>query len=138
VRRYVLGLGSAVLATFGLVSACGSSSDSSTCDCIEPTITIAIPVDVATSASTPQLGGSACTNVTPVCTNPTGGCSQYEFQANAAGICDITVPIDNTVFATAINIVANTGCCSGFFASPASAANVIVPEPGSAEDGGTD
>ncbi len=137
-RGYLLGLGSALLATFGLASACGSSSPTSTCDCIEPTITLAIPADIATLASAPELSGTACTGVKASCTNATGGCSQYAFQANAAGTCEITVPIDNTVFTAAITIVSNTGCCSGFFPSPASAASVIVPEPGPTEDGGTD
>jgi hypothetical protein len=135
-KRYVFGLVSAAGAAFGLASACGSSS--STCDCNTPTITIAIPPDIAASASTPELSGTACTNVTAVCTNPTGGCSQYQFEANADGTCDITVPIGNTVFTTSITIVSNSGCCSGFFPADAGAANVNVPEPGPTEDGGTD
>lgn len=136
-KRYVLGLASAAAAAFGLVSACGSSS-TSTCDCIEPTITIAIPVDIAASASAPELSGTACTNVKAVCTNPSYSCTQYQFEANAAGTCDITVPLGNTVFTTSIAITSNSGCCSGFYPADAGAANIIVPEPGPTEDGGTD
>jgi hypothetical protein len=137
-KRYLFGLASAAVATFGLASACGSSGSTSTCDCNTPTITIAIPIDVAASASAPELSGAACTNVKAVCTNPTSGCAQYEFEANAAGTCEITVPLGNTVFTTSITIISNSGCCSGFFPADAGAANVIVPEPGPTEDGGTD
>jgi hypothetical protein len=118
-----------------LVTACSSNSGGA-CDCADPAITITIPTDIAPSTSAPMLSGTACANVQATCTKQAGGCSEYQFDANATGTCHVIVPVGDTTYTADITFIAATGCCTGYVASPASAANIDVPEPVASEDGG--
>ena len=120
----------AVLAAVLFSPSCSSAG--ATCDCADPSITIDIPADVASSVTSVSVTGSACTNVTPTQTNKTNGGTAYTFTANAGGQCTITVDYDGTAFSDTVTIVAQSGCCAGYYASPISAAQVDVPEPGDA------
>lgn len=122
----------APFASFVSSSACSSAGE---CDCGPTTISIQVPADIASSltAANIQLGGPACTNAAITCANQTNGCTAYDFSAVAAGECDIQVTTPSTVFTDTIQIVAQTGCCAGYYPSPSSDNTVDVPEP---EDGG--
>ncbi len=115
------------------VVAVGGCSANSACDCASPQITISVPSDIASSLSDADvvLSGPACTNVPVTCANQTNGCTAYDFTANGAGECDITVHTPSGDFQQALTIVAQTGCCAGFY--PTGSSTVDVPE---AEDGG--
>jgi hypothetical protein len=115
-----------------LLAAPGCSSAGATCDCADPQITINVPADIASSITVAsiQLSGPACTNLTPTCTNQTNGCTAYGFTPNGAGACAIVVDGNGTSFTDTVNVVSQTGCCAGYYPSPASAAQVDVPEPG--------
>jgi hypothetical protein len=120
----------------GLVPGCSGSGD--TCDCPDTTITITVPADVASSVTAVNLTGAACTGLTATPKNQTNGGTAYAFAASAAGTCSIDVVFaDGTTFDDELTILRQTGCCAGFVASPASAAQVQVPEPdASAGDAG--
>jgi hypothetical protein len=119
------------LAALMLPAACTTAN--AVCDCTSPLVTINIPVDIAASVTGVVLSGPACTGVTPSCANQTNGCTAFDFKANAAGECNIEVDKASGVFTATVKIVAQTGCCAGFYPESASAAIVDVPEPG---DGG--
>jgi 2-phospho-L-lactate guanylyltransferase (CobY/MobA/RfbA family) len=129
----------AVLAAFaglgaaGLAPAGGCGSSGATCDCADPAITVHVPSDVAASVTSVTLSGAGCTGVTAAPTNQINGGTSYAFTANGIGTCTIDVTFaSGTSFSDDLSIVQQTGCCTGFYASPVSAADVEVPEPGDA------
>jgi hypothetical protein len=70
------------------------------------------------------------------CTNATNGCTTYRFAAVQAGACHVDVSFaTGATFAADMTMVTSTGCCTGFYASPLSAAQIDVPEPGDAGGG---
>ena len=126
-------LGAAVLALAPASAlAPGCSSNGAECDCVDPGITIDVPADIASSVGAIRLSGAACTGASITITNMTNGGTEYRFDANAAGTCNVEVDSPLGTFTDAITIVAATGCCSGFYASPISAAVIEVPELGDA------
>jgi hypothetical protein len=127
-------IASAVFCSSVAAASAGCGTNGESCDCADPQITINVPADIASSITIDaiQLSGPACTDVTPTCTNQTNGCTAYAFTANAAGACIIQVNGAGTAFNDQLTIVAQTGCCTGFYPSSSSAAQVDVPEPGDA------
>ncbi len=122
------GLGAAIFVPAG-----GCSSSGATCDCTDPAITVHIPGDIAASVSSVNLSGAGCSGATATATNQTNGGTAYSFNASGIGTCTIDVVFANgTSFSDDLTIVQQTGCCAGFYASPVSAADVDVPEPGDA------
>jgi hypothetical protein len=122
------GLGAATFVPAG-----GCSSSGATCDCTDPAITIHVPEDVAASVTSVSLSGAGCAGLTATPTNQTNGGTAYSFTANGIGTCTIDVAFaSGTSFSDDLTIVQQTGCCAGFYASPVSAADVDVPEPGDA------
>lgn len=103
------------------------------CDCASPLVTVNIPADIASSVTNVALSGAACAGITPHCANQTNGCTAFDFTPTAAGDCDIEVDKASGTFTTTVKIVAETGCCPGFYPESAAAGSVDVPEPG---DGG--
>ena len=130
-RRVLAAIGAAALL---VALAVDCSSTSAACECVEPGITIKIPADIAASvpASGPRLSGTACATATVSCENQTGGCTQYRVLPSAAGTCHIEVDSVGGTFVADVTVIASSGCCSGLYASPMSAADVDVPEPGDA------
>jgi hypothetical protein len=118
------------LVTFATAGGCGSPD--ATCDCADPQVTISIPEDIAASVTSVTLLGPACTNVQPTASNMLNGGTTYAFVATAANTCTITVAHAGETFTDTITFTQTTGCCAGFYASPLSAAQVDVPEPGDA------
>lgn len=93
-------------------------------------IELHIPADIAAAAEAPTLTGSCASNKV-TCTQQAagGGCTLYTFSPNAAGTCTITVDFTTgRVFTADVKVSQTTGCCAGFYAQPASAADVEVPE----------
>jgi hypothetical protein len=108
-----------------------SSAPSSECDCVDNTVQIHIPADLAAAAEAPVLS-MTCAAETLTCTQEAsaGGCETYAFTPTVAGP-DCHIEIDFTtghVFTADLQIVQETGCCAGFFVDPISAADVEVPE----------
>jgi hypothetical protein len=112
-------------------TACSGGSGP-TCDCVDPALTVAIPADIASSVTGVELSGNACAGVTPECAQQAEGCSLYRFDAIAAGNCHVEVDSASGVFTADVTITQMTGCCAGLYATPESAASILVPEP----DGG--
>ncbi len=117
------------LSTILTTAACSSVGETS-CECVDPTISIHIPGDRAAAASKPALSG-ACAGAALVCNQQAtgGGCTLWQFAPSKAGpSCAIDIDFaTGTTFHTDIQIVQETGCCSGFYAQPISAADVEVP-----------
>ncbi len=116
----------------GVVAACNSTADDTTCDCAETAIVVNVPVDIAPSITGVTLGGTACIGISAVCSNFAGGCSQWRFRPDAVGTCHVEIDSAKGAFVSDITITQGTGCCNGLYASPESAATINVPEP----DGG--
>ncbi|MEO8798728.1 MAG: hypothetical protein ABI551_12650, partial [Polyangiaceae bacterium] len=89
-----------------------------------------IPADRAAAASKPVLSG-VCAGADLVCNQQatSGGCTLWQLSPSKAGpSCAIDIDFaTGTTFHTEIQIVEETGCCSGFYAQPISAADVEVP-----------
>jgi hypothetical protein len=123
----------AALLAAGIVAIACSSANTE-CDCADPAITLSIPSDVAPSVTAVHLTGPACEGVDPTCTNQAGGCSQYRFDAKAAGICNVEIDFaTGRTFQAQLTLAGSSeSCCAGFYPSPASAGQIAVPSP----DGG--
>jgi hypothetical protein len=121
-----LARGASLALAFSPVAACTSASP--TCDCVDPALTVTIPMDLAASVTGIQLSGTACTGVNAVCTNQAGGCSQYSFEANHVGDCHVEVESVSGVFEVDVTITQMTGCCAGLYATPESSASIVLPE----------
>jgi hypothetical protein len=127
-------LGPSAAVGLGTLLTMSCSSNGPTCDCADPTLTLEVPADIAPSVTAVALSGTACTGVSAACADGTETCSTRRFAAAAAGTCHIEVDFaGGTAFIDDVTIQATTGCCAGFYATPASAAQIDVPEPG---DGG--
>jgi hypothetical protein len=130
----VLARGASLALAFGVaVMACTNDGSPEECSCDDSALTITIPADLALSVTGVQLSGTACTGVNAVCTNQGAApCLQYRVEANAAGTCNVEVDSANGAFPAEVTITQTTGCCAGFYATPESAASIVVPE----SDGG--
>ena len=99
------------------------------CDCVDPTLHVRVPPDLAGAAMGVILGG-ACADQRVSCTMASGsGCAEYAFSASMPGTCHLDMDfLTGRRFSADIKIVHTAGCCSGFFAEPPSAGDVQVPE----------
>lgn len=130
------------LAIGGLAFAACSSATQPECDCIDPSLKISVAPESAAAVLDVRLSGEACGSAKVTCAQEgIGGCASWRFAATAAGTCHIDVDfVSGTTYARDISIVQTTGCCSGFFPSPASAGeiDVTVPPGGVTDAGGQD
>ncbi len=117
----------------GPLAACGTSS--AVCECEDPTLHVAIPQDLASSATIPVLSG-ACAGESVSCSKLAGGgCAEYAFVSHKAGACHLDLDFaTGRRFSADVKIAESAGCCAGFFAEPPSAGDIQVPEM----DAGTD
>ena len=128
-----LALGAGIAVLGGATGGCSSATTQ--CDCADPAITVSIPSDIAPSALPLKVTGAACTGAEPTCVNQTGGCSEYRVLASGAGVCELEVDFaTGRVFQATVTVTASSdACCTGFYPSPASAGQIVVPSP----DGGS-
>lgn len=105
------------------------------CDCEDDALILDVPEADSPDVSDVRLSGNACAGVTPACVNQTHGCSQYRFEAIAAGTCHVDVFFaSGGTFSADVSIGESTGCCTGFYASPPESREIAVEYP--ADDAG--
>ena len=107
--------------------ATASCSATSTCDCINPGVTLHVPVSVAAPGDSVAPSGPACSGVTASCAQPSGGsCLAWSVVPVAAGDCHIVVNHSGLQFVADVTIKQDTGCCAGFYADPAGSGDLQV------------
>jgi hypothetical protein len=105
-----------------------------------------VTIETGATAETTELvpSGPACATAAVTCTSDAGAaCAAYQVIPNASGNCVIDVYFSGgTTDEQDVNIVHDTGCCSGFYPDPPSAGDVDFPAPGGdgspGHDGGAD
>lgn len=119
----------AVLPAFALL-ACGTSSTE--CLCADRSIHVKVPDARAASVLDVATSGAACVAAKPTCaaTNGAGACTSYRIAPTTSGPCHVDVDFSagGPRFSADLRVVAVGGCCAGFVADPASAADVDVPD----------
>jgi hypothetical protein len=128
----------AAASILGTALACDEGSGTE-CACTPQGFTVTI--ETGATAQTTQLvpSGPACTMATVTCTSDDGGpeCTAYRVIPTASGTCVIDVYFGGgTADEQDVNIVHDTGCCSGFYPDPPSAGDVDFPAPGAPGDAG--
>jgi hypothetical protein len=132
-------LGAAVAAFVGWASlAC--HDDATECDCLAPGFTITVEPGGPEEAVMVIPSGPACADAGVTCETPTSlGCTAYRVVPTAEGDCHVDVYFSGgTDDSDDVNIVEETGCCSGFYPDPPSAGQVDLPPPGTPADAGRD
>jgi len=111
------------------------------CDCADPSLRVSVPPESAAGVTEVRASGTACDGVPVTCAQQgIGGCASWRFAAAAAGTCHVEVLFaSGKTYARDVTIQHTDGCCSGFYASPVSAADIeVTPPANSAADGGAE
>jgi hypothetical protein len=102
---------------------------------VDPAIRVRVKAERAAQVSSVALSGAACAGANAACeAQGASGCTTYAFRATAQGKCvvDVYSSAGPPTFHAELSALAG-GCCGGFYADPASAADIDVP---SASDAG--
>jgi hypothetical protein len=109
----------------------GCSSDPGIeCSCADPTVTVVVPSDRASSVVSVEVSGEGCPAVTPVCLQPVGaGCAEAAFRGTALGMCTVDVQLSSgpADFTTTFEFV-RYPCCKGFYPELTTGSTIQVPE----------
>lgn len=132
----------AVWSMLGLTGGgCGSESPHVECTCVDPSLRLHVPPERAAAVIAVVPSEPACAGSTVSCAEaaPEGtACVTYAIRATAQGNCHVDVDFSSgpARFSADVRLLPG-GCCSGFYATPASAADIDVPSA-SNDAGGTE
>ena len=112
-----------------LLTACAPGKTE--CDCADPAAHVHVAPESAAEVIAIDLSGPACAGARATCGQPsTTGCATYVFTARAAGVCKVNVTFASGTFTASVSFAPPNGCCTGYYAEPASGGDIEASRPG--------